>query len=49
MARGNQAVDVNVKRLRDELASEVGSPIAIATEQGVGYRLVVAESGVTAL
>jgi len=49
MARGDRAVDVNVKRLRDKLASEVGAPISIETEPGVGYRLVVAEAGVTAL
>jgi DNA-binding response OmpR family regulator len=49
MARGDRVVDVNVKRLRDKLASEVGAPIAIETEPGVGYRLVVAEAGVTAL
>lgn len=49
MARGDRVVDVNVKRLRDKLAHEVGPPIAIETEQGVGYRLVVAEPGVTAL
>jgi DNA-binding response OmpR family regulator len=49
MARGDRVVDVNVKRLRDKLASEVGALIAIETEPGVGYRLVVAEAGVTAL
>ena len=49
MARGDRVVDVNVKRLRDKLAQEVGAPIAIETEPGVGYRLVVAETGVTAL
>jgi two-component system, OmpR family, response regulator MtrA len=49
MARGDRVVDVNVKRLRNKLASEVGPPIAIETEQGVGYRLVVAEAAVTAL
>jgi DNA-binding response OmpR family regulator len=49
MARGDRVVDVNIKRLRDKLASEVGAPMAIETEQGVGYRLVVAEPGVTAL
>ncbi len=49
MARGDRAVDVNVKRLRDKLAIEVGAPISIETEPGVGYRLVVAEAGVTAL
>jgi DNA-binding response OmpR family regulator len=49
MARGDRVVDVNVKRLRDKLATEVGAPMAIETEQGVGYRLVVAEPGVTAL
>lgn len=49
MARGDRAVDVNVKRLRDKLAAEVGAPVAIETEPGVGYRLVVAETAVTAL
>ncbi|HJU37224.1 MAG TPA: response regulator transcription factor [Gaiellaceae bacterium] len=49
MARGDRAVDVNVKRLRDKLATEVGAPISIETEPGIGYRLVVAEAGVTAL
>lgn len=49
MARGDRAVDVNVKRLRDKLASDVGAPLTIQTEPGVGYRLVVAESAVTAL
>jgi DNA-binding response OmpR family regulator len=49
MARGDRAVDVNVKRLRGKLATEVGAPVAIETEPGVGYRLVVAESAVTAL
>lgn len=49
MARGDRVVDVNVKRLRAKLAREVGAPLAIETEPGVGYRLVVAEAGVTAL
>jgi DNA-binding response OmpR family regulator len=49
MARGDRAVDVNVKRLRDKLATEVGPPLAIETEPGVGYRLVVVEPAVTAL
>jgi DNA-binding response OmpR family regulator len=49
MARGDRAVDVNVKRLRDKLGAEVGPPVAIETEPGVGYRLVVAEAAVTAL
>jgi DNA-binding response OmpR family regulator len=49
MARGDRAVDVNVKRLRAKLSSEVGAPIAIETEPGVGYRLVVVEAVVTAL
>ncbi len=49
MARGDRTVDVNVKRLRAKLAAEVGSPVAIETEPGVGYRLVVAEPAVTAL
>jgi DNA-binding response OmpR family regulator len=39
MARGDRSVDVNVKRLRDKLAAEVGAPVSIATEPGVGYRL----------
>jgi DNA-binding response OmpR family regulator len=38
-----------VKRLRGKLAAEVGAPVLIETEPGVGYRLVVAESAVTAL
>jgi DNA-binding response OmpR family regulator len=49
MARGDRAVDVNVKRLRAKLASQVGAPVTIETEPGVGYRLVVAEAAVTAL
>jgi DNA-binding response OmpR family regulator len=49
MARGDRSVDVNVKRLRDKLAAEVGAPIAIETEPGIGYRLAVADSAVTAL
>jgi DNA-binding response OmpR family regulator len=49
MARGDRVVDVNVKRLRDKLATEIGAPVAVETEPGVGYRLVVAEPGVTAL
>lgn len=49
MARGDRAVDVNVKRLRDKLAGEIGAPLRIETEPGVGYRLVVAEAAVTAL
>jgi DNA-binding response OmpR family regulator len=49
MARGDRVVDVNVKRLRDKLGAAVGAPIAIETEQGVGYRLVVSEARVTAL
>jgi DNA-binding response OmpR family regulator len=39
MARGDRSVDVNVKRLRTKLAAEVGAPISIETEPGVGYRL----------
>jgi DNA-binding response OmpR family regulator len=49
MARGDRAVDVNVKRLRDKLATEIGPPATIETEPGVGYRLVVVEAAVTAL
>jgi DNA-binding response OmpR family regulator len=49
MARGDRAVDVNVKRLRGKLAAEVGPPVTIETEPGVGYRVVVAEVAVTAL
>jgi DNA-binding response OmpR family regulator len=49
MARGDRSVDVNVKRLRDKLASTVGAPVAIETEPGVGYRLLVADAAVTAL
>lgn len=49
MARGDRTVDVNVKRLRDKLAAEVGAPATIETEPGVGYRLVVAAEAVTAL
>jgi DNA-binding response OmpR family regulator len=43
MARGDRSVDVNVKRLRDKLAAEVGAPLSIETEPGVGYRLVVSQ------
>jgi DNA-binding response OmpR family regulator len=52
MARGDRTVDVNVKRLRAKLAAEVGAPLSIETEPGVGYRLVVSQlrnSGVTEL
>jgi DNA-binding response OmpR family regulator len=49
MARGDRSVDVNVKRLRDKLAAAIGAPVAIETEAGVGYRLVVADAAVTAL
>jgi DNA-binding response OmpR family regulator len=49
MARGDRTVDVNVKRLREKLGASVGPPLAIETEPGVGYRLVVAEPAVTAL
>lgn len=48
MARGDRTVDVNVKRLRDKLATLVGPPLTIETEPGVGYRLVSADA-VTAL
>ena len=49
MARGDRSVDVNVKRLRDKLAAEIGPPLTIETQPGVGYRLVVADAAVTAL
>lgn len=49
MPRGDRTVDVNVKRLRDKLAAAVGAPLAIETEPGVGYRLVVRTQAVTAL
>lgn len=49
MARGDRSVDVNIKRLRDKLASSVGATVSIETEPGVGYRLVVADAAVTAL
>jgi DNA-binding response OmpR family regulator len=43
MARGDRSVDVNVKRLRDKLAEQVGPPLAIETEPGVGYRLELSQ------
>jgi DNA-binding response OmpR family regulator len=43
MARGDRSVDVNVKRLRDKLAAEVGAPVSIETEPGVGYRLALSQ------
>lgn len=43
MARGDRTVDVNVKRLRGKLAAEIGAPVTIETEPGVGYRLVVSQ------
>ena len=43
MARGDRSVDVNVKRLRAKLATEIGAPVSIATEPGVGYRLGVSQ------
>lgn len=49
MARGDRTVDVNVKRLRGKLAAQVGHPVTIETEPGVGYRLAVAADAVTAL
>jgi DNA-binding response OmpR family regulator len=49
MARGDRTVDVNVKRLRAKLGEAIGAPLAIETEPGVGYRLVVGENAVTAL
>lgn len=41
MARGDRAVDVNVKRLRDKLTA-AGLAVEIKTQAGVGYRLEVA-------
>lgn len=38
MARGDRAVDVNVRRLRAKLAA-VTDDLAVATEPGIGYRL----------
>jgi DNA-binding response OmpR family regulator len=49
MARGDRTVDVNVKRLRDKLATAVGPPLSIETEPAVGYRLIVVDAAVTAL
>ena len=49
MARGDRTVDVNVKRLRGKLGAQVGAPLSIETEPGVGYRLAVAADAVTAL
>jgi DNA-binding response OmpR family regulator len=49
MARGDRTVDVTVKRLRDRLAAEIGPPLAVETETGIGYRLVVSDQAVTAL
>jgi DNA-binding response OmpR family regulator len=43
MTRGDRSVDVNVKRLRDKLAEQVGPPLAIETEPGVGYRLELSQ------
>jgi DNA-binding response OmpR family regulator len=43
MTRGDRTVDVNVKRLRAKLATQIGAPVAIETESGVGYRLVVSQ------
>ena len=43
MARGDRSVDVNVKRLRDKLAAEIGAPVSIETEPGVGYRLALSQ------
>jgi DNA-binding response OmpR family regulator len=40
MARGDRTVDVNVKRIRDKLAT-AGAAIQIKTRPGVGYRLEV--------
>ena len=38
MARGDRSVDVNVRRLREKLAT-AGADVEIATQLGVGYRL----------
>lgn len=43
MTRGDRSVDVNVKRLRDKLAQQVGPPLSIETEPGVGYRLELSQ------
>jgi DNA-binding response OmpR family regulator len=43
MARGDRSVDVNVKRLRAKLAGEIGAPVSIETEPGVGYRLALSQ------
>jgi DNA-binding response OmpR family regulator len=43
MTRGDRSVDVNVKRLRDKLAAEIGAPVSIETEPGVGYRLALSQ------
>ena len=43
MTRGDRSVDVNVKRLRDKLAAEIGAPISVETEPGVGYRLALSQ------
>jgi DNA-binding response OmpR family regulator len=40
MPRGDRTVDVNVKRLRDKLAT-ARVPVEISTQPGVGYRVVV--------
>jgi DNA-binding response OmpR family regulator len=54
MARGDRAVDVNVKRLRAKLAKHAGNALEIKTQPGVGYRLELAaerehDDAVTAL
>jgi DNA-binding response OmpR family regulator len=49
MTRGDRSVDVNVKRLRDKLAEQVGPPLAIETEPGVGYRLELSQLRNTAV
>ena len=43
MARGDRSVDVNVKRLRAKLAAAGVTDVHIRTEQGIGYRLELAE------
>ena len=47
MPRGDRTVDVNVKRLRDKLAS-AGIPVEIVTLPGVGYRIGVHDTDTVA-
>ena len=49
MARGDRSVDVNVKRLRAKLGRLEPKGLAIRTQPGVGYRLELVETAVTAL